>query len=400
MIYDYIILGGGISGISAARLLQLRGIENFLVLEASPELGGLCRTKRVGGHVLVVGGGHFLCSKYPEVYNFIFSHIDEKDFSIFNRISKISIGGWEIDYPVETNIWQLPATIAREYFNSVESSGESLGEPEPTNFKEWVAWKLGEKIASSYMTPYNQKLWGVPPSELDVDWLHKIPRVDLKRIKDSFNSRQADSAVMPSHVYFYYPKSGGFQRIFDAIAEQVLGYVKLNYPVSFVEYRKGKIIVNKEFVCHRLINTAPWSELANSPLFTSEIRKAIDQLQANSLVVSLHEESYETSSHWLYEPSMSVPHHRMFFIKNYSPESPANGVFKETNLSRWDSAGEALFAEVNRFAYPIPARGWSRNIRIILDYCRQFGIFGLGRWGQWQYFNADVCIREAMQLLN
>ena len=69
--YNYLIIGAGMSGISFARLLQLSGEHNFIVLEAEDEPGGLCRTKQINGHFLDIGGGHFLCTRYPEVYDLI-----------------------------------------------------------------------------------------------------------------------------------------------------------------------------------------------------------------------------------------------------------------------------------------------------------------------------------------
>src|SRR5665254_20494 len=66
-----VIIGGGLSGVSFGRLLQLSGFEDFVILEAEDEPGGLCRSELAGGHVLDISGGHFLCSRYPEVYDFI-----------------------------------------------------------------------------------------------------------------------------------------------------------------------------------------------------------------------------------------------------------------------------------------------------------------------------------------
>ena len=47
--YDYLIIGGGITGVALGRQLQKRGIENFLILESSPHAGGLCRSRRADG---------------------------------------------------------------------------------------------------------------------------------------------------------------------------------------------------------------------------------------------------------------------------------------------------------------------------------------------------------------
>lgn len=398
MMFDYIIIGAGMSGVAIARMFQLAGVERILVLEAEDEPGGLCRTKEIGGHILDIGGGHFLCTKFPEVYDFIFSHIPKHEFGFFERISKVQIEGHEIDYPVESNIWQLPPKLCTKYLVSVLQNGEARGISAPSDFEQWIRWKLGDRIATRYMLPYNRKIWGVDPSEMDIDWLNKIPRIDVEEIVESCIARHMDRNKMPSHAGFYYPKRGGFQRIFDAILAPVSGYVQVGSAVSTIEKRDGCFVVNGQYRGRAIVNTAPWQTLISSPIFDEAIRDCIRALQHNSLVVSLHEEQYDTGAHWTYIPSEEISYHRNFYIANFAPHSARCGVYRETNLKRWRAPDDAIFFHVNEHAYPIPTKGWSASITRILGFCESLGIYGLGRWGQWQYFNSDVCIREAMSL--
>lgn len=399
MTFDYLIIGGGISGVATARLLQQAGIERIGLLEAAPVPGGLCRTKTISGHVLDTGGGHFLCTKHPEVYRFIFDHIPESDFNRFDRVSRIEIEGHEVDYPLESNIWQLPPKLCAEYLASITGNGEARGLPRPTNFESWSRWKLGDRITDSYMLPYNRKIWGVDASEMDIDWLHKIPRLDVAEISRACRERCADPSRMPSHAGFYYPKAGGFQRVFDAIAAPVMNRIETNCPVNQIEKRGDTLVVNGRYRTRAIINTAPWHGLMESPIFTPETRAAIAKLRHNQLVVSLHEAPYSTPAHWVYQPDEQLRHHRSFFIRNFAPHSAAHGFYRETNLKRWRSGHGELHAEVNSHAYPIPTLGWAGAIDQVLRATRPLGVHGLGRWGQWQYFNSDVCIYEAMQLV-
>jgi protoporphyrinogen oxidase len=379
-------------------MLQLSGVDDFVVLEAGDEPGGLCRTKRVGDHVLDIGGGHFLCTKYPEVYDFIFHHIARSEFRYFERISKVSIDGHQIDYPIESNIWQLPSELCAKYLDSIMRNGEARGIPQPQDFEAWIRWKLGDRIAEQYMLPYNRKIWGVEPSEMDIDWLHKIPRLDIEEIVKSCRTRQMDRDKMPSHAGFYYPKRGGFQRIFDAILKPVLPHVQIRTPGSSIEGGAGQLIVNGRYRTKVLVNTAPWDTLVSSPIFDDDILAKIRDLRHNSLAVSLHEEQYRSDAHWVYVPAESISYHRKFYIHNFAPHSARSGVYRETNVKRWCAHGDAIFTHVNEHAYPIPTKGWARSIDAVTKYCGHLGIYGLGRWGQWQYFNSDVCIREAMLL--
>ena len=55
---DVLILGGGITGISAAKTLHDRGVTNFLVIEAQPQLGGHIRIVelRPGSRIMINTG--------------------------------------------------------------------------------------------------------------------------------------------------------------------------------------------------------------------------------------------------------------------------------------------------------------------------------------------------------
>ncbi|MEZ0216434.1 MAG: NAD(P)/FAD-dependent oxidoreductase [Rariglobus sp.] len=399
MTFDYIIIGGGITGITAGRLLQLSGVENIAILEAGAEAGGLCRTRQIKGHVLDIGGGHFLCSKYPDVYRFVFAHLPQEAFNSFTRVSRVALDGAEIDYPVESNLWQLPPETCADYLISAAQNGEARGLPAPTDFEAWIRWKLGDRIAERYMLPYNRKIWGVEASEMDIDWLHKIPRIDLREIAVACLRRSMDRDKMPSHSTFYYPKAGGFQEIFDAIAAPLRDRIHLSTPVNRIERDGDALLINGQLRARAVINTVPWSHLAGSPIFDADTRAAIARLRHNDIVVSLHEEPIQTDAHWLYQPNEALPHHRSFFIPNFAPHSAANGIYRETNIKRWQPGHEELFSHCNNHAYPIPTLGWADAINQILAHTRSLGIHGLGRWGQWQYFNSDVCIKEAMQLV-
>lgn len=404
--YDYLIIGGGITGVSVARLLQKKGKDNLLILEADKEPGGLCRTKEINGHILDIGGGHFLCSVYPEVYDFIFSHIPKKEFNSFVRVSKIDLDDNIIDYPIESNLWQLPMEKQAQYLISAIQSGEVLGQKEPKNYEQWIRWKLGNEVADSYMIPYNQKIWGVKPKEMDIDWLNKVPRLNTMEIVLSSLSKFADRKKMPSHSTFLYPKRGGFQVIFDAIYKKVKDRIQLNAKVKKMRREKGYWVINDTFRAKKIINTAPWSDIHTAFGKPKRIERHIRLLKANTVVVSLWEKPYTHDWHWLYIPDMKKRQHREFYMKNFALASKKTGYFTETNRKRWPGSKKPwlnkkrpIFEHVNPYAYPIPVIGHANALEKVQEYFRPLNLFGVGRWGQWKYFNMDVCIWHAMKLV-
>lgn len=385
----YLIIGGGITGVSLARMLQMGGETDFLVLEAEVTAGGLCRSKKIGKHYLDIGGGHFLYSKFPEVYDFIFSHIPKEEFNYYDRVTKVRLDNCYIDYPVESNLWQLPVEDQIKYLISVIKAGEINNKKEPKNYEEWMRWKLGDLIAEKYMIPYNQKIWGVKPKQMAVDWLHKIPKVDITEILEYSLKKEADVSKYPSHPGFYYPKHGGFELIFTAIYEKVKNSVVLKSPVRKLVFKDGYWIVNDKYVADNVINTAPWPRLFKALGSPKKLKKHFENLKSTSLVVSLWEEDFNHNWHWLYDPDLTHLNHREFYINNFSESSARNGMYTETNKKRWPGKNKfqrggklPLYEYVNREAYPIPVIGHIQSITKILSFYKQKNLFGLGRWGQ------------------
>ena len=402
--YEYVIIGAGVTGITLCKKFREEGIENVLVLEKEKGWGGLCRTELIDGHNLDIGGGHFFHTKYPQVFDYVFKYLPEEHFRYYSRVSKIEIEGQTIDYPIESNIWQLPINRQIPYLISVIRNRESQGYPAPVDYEQWIRWKLGDEICDNYMIPYNLKLWGVSPSEMDVDWLYKIPRVDVDEVLQYSLTHKADVSKFPAHIHFYYPKQGGFQRIVDAIGADEKDKILLNTPVKKLVYTNNHWIINNELEAKNVVTTIPWNDLQQCMEIPVELQNSFSRIKYNRIVISLYESEYEHNWHWRYIPDVRKAHHREFFIHNYSESSKADGVYLETGIARRSFIGvpyhgRKIYEIETDAAYPIPVIGHAEAIRNILGYYKKYHLFGVGRWGQHEYQNADVSIAEAMKFV-
>lgn len=403
--YEYIIIGAGVTGITLCKKFREAGISNILVLEAEDRAGGLCRSEEVDGHRLDIGGGHFFHTKYPEVFQYVFSHLPEEEFRYYKRVSKIALGGVTIDYPVESNIWQLPLEQQISYLISVIRNGESQNRPEPENYEEWVRWKLGDAICDNYMIPYNEKLWGVKLNEMDCDWLYKIPQVNVEEILKYSLERQADVNKFPAHIHFYYPRKGGFQKIVDALAGDEKEFIRLKTRVVSLEHQDNRWIINKQYEARHVVNTVPWNSLYNALGEPAELSADFRKIKYNRLMISLYEKEYRHDWHWRYIPDAETTYHREFYIRNFAEDSKENGVYLESNLERYLQRslkydGKLIYETRTEAAYPIPIIGHKNAIKNILEYYEPKNLFGVGRWGQHQYQNADVSMHEAMKFVD
>lgn len=402
-IYDYVIIGGGITGVAAARRLQQLGRTNFVLLEGFKEVGGLCRTKFVDGHYLDIGGGHVLHSKFPEVLDWIFAHIPKEDFNKYDTKVLIDLEGHPVEFPIELNLWQLPTDLQVEYLYSYLTAASK--EIKYENFESWIRNYLGDKIADNYMIPYNKKLWCIDISKLNTDWLVKIPETNIKLVLKSIIERNSNfTEQVVSHKSFYYPKYGGFQSVFDAIKKPVEDYIQINQEVKTLRYDKANELwyINEEFVTKKIINTAPWTKL-DIQIEGFDYKKEFENLEYLSDVISLWErEPYEHKAHWMYIPNPDVEQHREFYICNFAPYSKPGGVMTDINRIRWLAndkkwkAGTPLYEHENIYSYPLPTKVYKAAMRKILDFSKDYHLYGLGRWGQWQYFNTDQCIKQVL----
>ncbi|WP_298068281.1 NAD(P)-binding protein [uncultured Mailhella sp.] len=407
MIYDFIILGAGVTGITLLKAMRRKGVERVMALEAEAEPGGLCRSFRVGGHIVDIGG-HFFQTKFPEVEDFLFSSFPrEKMYRIDPRISKIRIEGMDVDYPLESNLWQLPVDKQIDYLLSVIRNGESLGRPEPVNYEEWIRWKLGDRICDGYLIPYNIKLWGIQPREMDVDWLYKIPRIEVKEVLRYSLERHQDVEKYPCHNRPYYPLSGGYGKVMEVLAREELPNILLNTPVKSLSYDKAarEWLVNGEYKTRNVITTIPWPSLYRYLGSPEEIRGKMEFIRYNKVVISLFETAENSNNyHWRYRPEMEQQHHRELFISNFVKDSKKYGVFTETNADRFDASrltfpGKNLFNYTTPAAYPLPLLGRTKAITSILEHYKEKHLFGIGRWGEHQHHNHDVCIKHALDFV-
>lgn len=390
----YLILGAGPSGLTFANKLLQAGEEDFLVLERYSEAGGLCRSCDVDGSPFDIGGGHFLDVKNPTVTDFVFGFLPDSEWDRYERDSQIDLYGDMIGSPIEANIWQLPDEKQAKYLDSIEVAGCNTGVAKPEKFTDWISWKLGKAISDDYMIPYNQKMFGEDLDLLGTYWLEKLPNVSYEETKLSCINHKP-YGTQPGHANFYYPKKYGYGEAFIRMAKALGDKIVYNEPVVSIDYDKK--IVNDKYQADVIICTIPWKSVANHIGLPDELKQNIDSLKYSSIVTEYHSENLDTKAHWIYYPDASISYHRILVRHNFCPNS--KGYWTETNLTRFKAKGvEGKDYFVNDYAYPLNTIGKPENMQKLLDYAKSKGIYGLGRWGEWQHYNSDVVIARAIDL--
>ena len=400
------ILGAGISGLSFAKLAK----DSFDVelLESQKIHGGIARTKEVEGITYHPVGGHCFNSKYNEVLDFVFDSVLEKEkWHMIRRNAVIKLNGNEIDYPIEYSIKQiydfdqdLALNITKDFLSANDTSTYE-------NLEDWFRKKFGNTLADLYFIPYNTKIWNKHPSEMSPAWVEgKLPMPDKKSFFKGLITNATDS--MP-HSSFFYPDTNNQNTFIDKLAEDL--NIIYNYRVEKIEYNEGskKWIINDEREYDIIINTIPLNLLPALITNTKkEIIEAANNLRYNKVSTMLWE-TEETDRTWTYIPEPGNFFHRYIHIGSFFEP--------KKNFTITEVIGEKTFEEmvengkkdpfllrpvdynVSDHAYVVFDENYDRSTKDVKNYLNDIGIYTLGRFGEWQYYNMDICIKRAMDLL-
>lgn len=394
----YLILGAGPAGLTFANMLRLRGETSFLVLEKEEQAGGLCRTVSVDGSPFDIGGGHFLDVRRPKVNDFLFQFMTKEEWNLFERDSRIMVSGQTVGHPFEANIWQLELEDQVSILSSIAKAGCNSGEPMPEKFKDWIVWKLGDKIAEMYMLPYNQKMFSDELDELGTYWLEKLPNVSFEDTLRSCLSHKV-YGQQPGHASFYYPKKYGYGEVWLRMADALSSKIIYQEEVSGLDCNI-RIVTTKSgesYVAEKIITTIPWRCFETIQGMPQELIAAIKNLKSSAIETRYVPEQLDTPAQWIYVPDEKIPYHRILVRHNFCPES--KGYWLETRKERVELFDEEVaYSYMNEYAYPLNTIGKQEIMCDLLDYCKEKHIYGLGRWGEHCHYNSDLVVELAMNL--
>jgi protoporphyrinogen oxidase len=351
----------------------------------------------VGKNPVDIGGGHILDAKNKRVDEYMFRFLNQEEWNFFQRDSQIYYNGQLIGSPFEAHIWQFPLEVQVEYLKSIAVAGCNTGQEKPEKFVDWIVWKLGDKIAEDYMLPYNRKMFSENLNELGTYWLEKLPNVSFEEtlmscLEHKFYGEQ------PCHTNFYYPKKEGFGDVFLRMQRRLGDRFYSGVSVDSIDFETNT--VNNNFSGEFIINTIPWTEFKNINGMPEKLVEGIRKLKYSSVQIDYYNEPlpYETTAQWIYYPSEQVSFHRIMAMENFALGS--QGYWTETNAERIHlNTKHSNFSYMNKYAYPMNTLMKNEIMNDILAWTKTKKVYGLGRWGEWQHYNADVVMERAMNLI-
>lgn len=409
-----LIIGAGLSGIACAYYLE----DDYLILEKDSTPGGYCRTIPNREYVWDYAGHfyHFRTEKYKKLFTGL---VDEKQIIRQKKNTKIFYKNKLIDYPFQTNIYELEKEEFIECLYDLYFRGTK---EDYDNFLDMLYAKFGKAITEKFLRPYNEKLYAVDLHKLDKDAMGRFfPYADFKQVMESMGDKVKETY---NDEFMYLKKGTGY--FIDKLFEQIdVGKVRFNNGVKrinrqekFVETDEGNIVYYEN-----LISSVPFNSFLGM-LNESEDDKKAEGLSYNKvLVLNLGFDGPSpkyTKEHWIYFPDKDLNFYRIGFYNNilgqdklsvyieigFSKDVQTINAEKELEkalegMKRTGIINEELKLVDKNILLMDPAYVHIEEEEKINGWMREFekdNIYMLGRYGRWTYNCMEDCIQLADDL--
>lgn len=408
------VIGSGISGLSIARMLQ--NDHEVVVFEKSDRIGGMIKCERVNDNLFHKVGGHVFNSKNQKVLDWFWSHFNrESDFLKTKRNAKVFFNSRIIGYPIENYIYLLDKEIVQKVIHELLQLQQQpqLAPFEYDNFESFLRNSFGNTLFEIYFGPYNKKIWNADLSKVSMEWLEgKLPMPNLKEIVMSNILREEESNMV--HASFFYPKEGGSQFIVDRLAQGLNIITNKEVKVVAKTNNNKFVIEDKEF--DKIIYCGDIRKLpayCKSKLEEAGVNVSyIEQLRSNG-TSNLFCETDSTDISWLYIPQPFTNAHRIIYTGNFS-ETNNRGSSRKTCVVEFSGRIEynEMAEEIKKLpgnlsplahnyepnSYVVQDKKTRSDVKAAKEVLEREGIYLLGRFAEWEYYNMDKCIESAFDV--
>ena len=439
---DILILGGGLTGLSAGKVLACGG-SRVKVFESDSNVGGLSKTIEKNGFRFDLGGHRFF-TRDEKVDNFVRSLMDGELLTV-HRTSKIYMQNKFFDYPLRPLNAMfglgIPTTMKIMADYGLEKVKRLMKDTDTVSLEDWVVSNFGRTMFNIYFKEYSEKVWGIECSRISAEWVaQRIKGLSLaKAVKNAF-FKFTGKNIPTLADRFIYPELG-IGRISERLKEEIEkdNYVFTDTRVESINHfndRLDSIAVKKQgntstVYGREFISSMPITQLLRmlNPSPPADVLKAASKLKFRDLVVVaiMIDRERVTDQTWIYIPEQSIPFGRIHEPTNWSGKMAPEGktvivmeFFSFRGDKTWNSTDEMLtnitidnleaLGFINRGevidsavvrapkAYPLFEVGYKGFCDEIYDYLSRFrNLHIAGRSGMFRYYNMDHAIESGIE---
>jgi protoporphyrinogen oxidase len=402
-----VILGGGLTGISAA--LHLR--RPWVLFEREAELGGLVVTRERDGYFFD-RTGHWLHLRDDGMKRLVAETLPDQMMEVARRARIFSHGATTL-YPFQANLFGLPPEVVKECLLGVIEAKYQPTAAEPKNFEEYCLRHFGQGISKHFMIPYNERLWGVSPREITAAWCSRfVPLPNLEQVVAG--AVGANAGALGYNATFSYPRRGGIQTFARALAGRLdPARVHTRAALDHLDLERREVVVGGERMPYdAVVSTLPLPELLQRMQgLPKAIARRAGQLRCTTLrYLDLATRTRPLADwHWVYVPEPRFPFYRVGIYSNAAPAMapPGGGSFYVeladrgpvteatvraaaaglVELGAIASPADVLFADAREidYAYVVFDDNYYAATSEIHAFLEVHGIFSRGRYGSWTY---------------
>jgi len=421
-----LVLGGGISGLTAARLLQERRRECVL-LERCPTAGGLTRTVEVGEFCFDYTG-HFLhLCRHATPADIAHAGLKNDEWVQVARRSCCFVGGRFVTAPIQYNLRELPPALLAECVDSYNSRPAPGGGAD-ASFRDYLVSGFGLALSDLFLIPQNEKTMAISLALLSSKAVRRFfPVPDEKLVRAGMTS--GASQPQGYNSTFWYPRIGGIGRLVDGL-HSGLAHCEVNQEVAAIDLasRTLRTATGRTFSWAAVFSSIPLKSLCAMTADPELIRAAAALSHSSTISFNIGlrgplRPQFE-GIHWLYVPQRDIPFYRVGFYSNIGQGTTASGhgslyvevglppgavdtadlvgdlqprVIRALEQLGWIAGGEisCIVMHVMRHAYVHHTPQRDAALDRIFARLRDACVYPIGRYGLWDYISMEDSMDSA-----
>src|SRR3954468_18993139 len=197
-----LIIGAGPTGLGAAHRLHELRYDDYVVLEASPHVGGLATSFTDDAGFTFDIGGHVMFSHY-DYYDALVDKLMAGEYTELQREAWVWMQERFIPYPLQNNIKDLePATVLECIMGLIDAQRRPAAAPQ--DFSQWMEQTFGAGITKHFMRPYNHKVWATPAELMNFSWIaERVSVVDIESVLSNIVYDRPALSWGPNNTFKY-----------------------------------------------------------------------------------------------------------------------------------------------------------------------------------------------------